>query len=344
MITMNTMNINNIFNFANKELISNNTLIKITEYEFWLSILSINCGDALFNYYTDEWLYLINYNYPNSDYYHYYITNYITTINELNNNKDDIVYYNNIHVLSLVVTFSRGSVHGYSSFWFTLITFMNDIDSYKNIDIIIYKDIDQGMLSIITYLCNKKLINNKIIFLEKNKKYFFSSVTYIKNEHHVFNNKLENMVFEFIQKYEFINKSLYISNNECTLILKSNLSNTNISQNGVFNDDIVNNFCKEYNIHRLYPSNEIELINNIYNSKIVILNYGSTFFKNYVYISDLCKKIIVIVNGNYYINDYNHLSNIITNKYQGIIYNKYKNANIYYIKVNNNLNFNPYTL
>ena len=74
----------------------------------------------------------------------------------------------------------------------------------------------------------------------------------------------------------------------------------------------------------------------------MILNYGSTFFKNYVYISDICEKIIVVVNGDGYINDYNYLSSITSNKYQGIIYKKYKNAEIKYIIVNNDLPFDPF--
>jgi hypothetical protein len=88
----------------------------------------------------------------------------------------------------------------------------------------------------------------------------------------------------------------------------------------------------------------MKLINKIYKCKILVLNYGSTFFKNYVYISSSCEKIIVIINGDEYKNDYLHLSSIIPSKYQGIIHKKYKNAQFHYIIVNNHLNFDPFTI
>jgi hypothetical protein len=203
---------------------------------------------------------------------------------------------------------------------------------------------NQQNFKIRTNLDSINKISTTPIFLDKNIIYKFNSVTYIENEHHVFNGRLENMVTECIEKYSIINNTLYnIQNNIC--IIKSNTSNTNISNNGIFDNKIVDEFCNKYNIYRIFPKNEIQLINLIYNCKILILNYGSTFFKNYVYISDICEKIIVIVNGDGYINDYNYLNSITSNKYQGIIYKKYKNAEIKYVIVNNNeLNFDPYII
>jgi hypothetical protein len=155
-----------------------------------------------------------------------------------------------------------------------------------------------------------------------------------------------NFIFKYIINeslyYKINDKFLYKNNNFC--ILKSDISSTNITNNGILKNENVNKFCDKYNINRLFPSNEIELINSIYNSKILILNYGSTFFKNYVYISESCEKIIIIVYGPGYTNDYNHLSNITPSKYQGIIYKKYKNAEIKYILDDGELDFDPYTI
>jgi len=315
---------------------------------FWISVLSINVNDYKINYYANEWLYLINFYYPIYGEYSHIVNNYNNIINQVKNN-DAIIYYNN-NVISLITTFAKGSVHGYSGFFYTLITYLNDYELYKDLDIILYKETDSGMLSIINHLYDLGIINNNIIFLEKNVKYQFDSVTYIENHNHVFNGELETMVTNFILKY-IINESLYYkindkflykNNNFC--ILKSEISSTNISNNGILKNENVNKFCDKYNINRLFPSNEIELINSIYNSKILILNYGSTFFKNYVYISESCEKIIIIVYGPGYTNDYNNLSNITPSKYQGIIYKKYKNAEIKYILDDGELDFDPYTI
>ena len=334
------MNVSTLFDFSNKSLTCPNTLIHISEHSFFISVLSINCDNRKCNYYSDEWLYLINFYYPHAGYYGCFVNNYNAIVQQLNT--PDVIFYNS-NVVSLFTSFSRGSVHGFSGFWYTLITFVNNIDSYAGLDIIMYKECTNGMLSIFNHLCNVGVIKNRVIFLEKNVKYKFPSVTYIENEYHVFEGNLEKMVSDFINKYNIINKELYVNKIEACCILKSDKSDV-ITPSGIFSDVVVDNFCNKYNIHRIFPENEIELINLIYNCKTLVLNYGSTFFKNYVYVSDLCEKIIVIVNGDVYKNDYYHLSSITPSRYQGIIYRKYKNADVHYIVVNDDLNFDPYTL
>ena len=214
------ININNLFNFADKSLTCYNCIIHILDFSFFISIMSINCNDNKYSFYSDEFLYIINYSYPNNHYYNFFINHYYRTINQLNIN---VIDYNN-NVISFINTFSKGSVHGYSGFWYTLITYLNNTEIYKDLDIIIYKETDNGMLTIINQLCSIGIIKNKILFLEKDVKYKFSSVTYIENQYHVFNGKLENMVTEFIDKYNIINNKLYqneIYQNENYCILKS---------------------------------------------------------------------------------------------------------------------------
>jgi hypothetical protein len=331
------MNIINLFDFSDKSLTVNNTFICIYEYNFWISIISINTDNYKYNYYSDEWLYLINYNYPNVEYYYFFINQYNNIVSNIDKYKD-IIYFDK-DVISLLTTFIKGSVHGYSGFYYTLITYLNNLTKYENKDIIIYNDTESGILSIINHLCNIGVITTNIIKLEKNKNYKFKSVTYIPNRFHVFKPELEVMIDNFINKYNIVDVKTNNTNEKCCII-KSSISNTNITNNGVFDNNVVENFCNKYNIYRIFPFNEIELINLIYNCKLLILSYGSTFFKNYIYISDLCEKIIVVINGDCYINDYKRLSTT-TNEYQGNIYNKYKNATIVYIHVNNDLNFNP---
>ena len=124
------MNINNLFDFSSKSLKCNNQILYITEHAFYISILSINDITHKYNYYADEWLYLINYNYPNSGYYNFFVNNYNNIIAQINDN--DIIFYNK-NVISMINTFCKGSVHGYSSFWYTLITYLNNIEKYNNV-------------------------------------------------------------------------------------------------------------------------------------------------------------------------------------------------------------------
>ncbi len=335
------MNINNLYSFKDETLKCDNCLINIQEFDFYILYLCINCNNNKFVYYSDEWLYLINYNYPHFTYYNFFVEHYSKIVNQIND--IDIIYYNN-NVLSLITTFSRGSVHGYSGFYYTLIYFIENIELYKDLDIILYEECEYGMKQIINHLCKLGLIKNKIIYLKKNIKYKFKSVSFIENKNHVFNGELENKMTNFINQYilyKLINNN---SNHSNYCILKTNKSENKINDDGNFEETIVKSFCDKHNFYRIQPNDEIDLINKIYGCKILILNYGSTFFKNYVYISESCEKIIVIINGKKYINDYNHLSNITPSKFQGIIHKKYKNANIHYMITNNSLDFDPFTL
>ena len=70
--------------------------------------------------------------------------------------------------------------------------------------------------------------------------------------------------------------------------------------------------------------NEIDLINILYNSKIFIASWGTSFFKNYIYISDKCEKIIVLIFGNDFITQYNNYIN------EKKLLCKFKNAAIIY--------------
>jgi hypothetical protein len=302
--------------------------------------MSINLDNLTYNYYSDEFIYLLNFYYPHHHYYNFFVNKYNYIISSNLQNLEDITYFDK-DVVSLMTTFSKGSLHGFSGFYYIYITYLNNFENYKDKDIIIYKDIEPGFLSILNYLRNTRAINTNIIYLEKEKKYKFKSVTYIPNKFHVFKPELENMVDCFIEKYKIIGNKNNINQKIC--IIKSDISNTNISGNGIFNNNIVEQFCNKYNIRRIFPKDEIELINLIYSCKILILSYGSTFFKNYIYISDSCEKIIVIIKGDCYINDYKNLCkpSPSLHQFQGNIYNKYKNAVIKYIFVDNDLKFDP---
>jgi hypothetical protein len=144
----------------------------------------------------------------------------------------------------------------------------------------------------------------------------------------------------FINKY--ISKNVFSNNTENSnrvALIKSNIT-CNVTTNGCFDNIEVTYFCKKNNLKIINSLNEIELINQINNCELLIVSYGSSFFKNFVYISEKCKNVIVLINGDVYINDYIELSNDIPTKYKGIIFNKYKNAEFKYV-ISNNLYMLP---
>jgi capsular polysaccharide biosynthesis protein len=77
--------------------------------------------------------------------------------------------------------------------------------------------------------------------------------------------------------------------------------------------------------------NEIELINILNKSRIFVTSWGTSFFKNYIYVSDKCEKIIVMVTPDF-MGQYNsHLT-------RNVLPKKHKNASILYHIVNTDLN------
>jgi len=348
-----------MFNLLNKDLTIPNCFLYTYNVGFWISIISINCSTSNYiNYYSNEWLYLIkdlHYNNSNNrhtkDYndlmraYSHFKNEYncIITSKKVDNN----IIYVDEDVVQLFTTFSRGTVHGFSGLYHIIIEYLYNIHKYIDLKILFYKDSQQGILDIINYLCEIKLIDkNKIIYIENDKRYIFKSITQIPNKYHDFVKNLLKTSDIFIQKYLLRTNIISITNNENLCLLKT--SNTNNStQDGIFNQDIVNNFCKMYNIFKIEQFNELDLIHTIYNCKLLIITFGSAFFKNFIYISDKCEKIIVVVNGSLYTNAYNEHKLVLPTtseeeNFKNHILYKYKNATIKYIVVNNDLTFNPF--
>jgi hypothetical protein len=332
------MDLFNLFNYCNNSLSIKNTLLKVTDLDCISIILSFEFNTNLINLYSDEWLYLINYNYPNG----YYYQNYITEINNFICNKfiqPKIEIKED--VLQFFTTFSRGAVHGFSGFFNNLVIYLNNYELYKELKILILKDSDSGIIDIINYLVYKEILDyKKIIFIEKNTTYLFDSVTYIKNEYHVFNNNFIPLVDEFINKYLIFSKNIIMNYPTNVCIVKTDKTKNSTVLSNIFNNEDLLKFCNKYDYTNISHNLEIDKINKIYNCKYFIVSYGSAFFKNFIYISNKCEKIIVLVNGEYYKNDYKHLKSIIPNKYQGLILDNYKNANIIYL-LRDNLDFNP---
>ncbi len=157
---------------------------------------------------------------------------------------------------------------------------------------------------------------------------------------------MENKITPFIVKYIINNSYINDNINDKICLLKTTATTSIVNYDGMFEENQVIDFCNKYDFYNLKPIDEIDLINRIYNCKILIVNFGSTFFKNYVYISDKCEKIIVIVNCWRYKYEYDvYLDNTITKKTKNLsnIIKKYKNATVHYL-ITDKLDFDPITL
>jgi hypothetical protein len=339
---MSDIQFNNLFEHCDKSLVVNDVLTILYPIEsYYYTLISVNYNNKI-NYYGSEWLYLLSDKfYPAGHYYHYIVDH----SNEILNKKLSLPKtFINEDVLQFFNTFSKGTIHGFSGFYYTLIEYINNYEKYKNLKLVFLKECDKGMLDIIEYFCDKGLIDkNKIIYININKLYLFKSVTFIPNKYHVLNREFIPIIDKFIGLHLTIPHVPFYKKDNISIIKANDSLISNGAFTNIYNKDITN-FCDKYNFFILNDYNEVDKINIIYNCKILTISYGSAFFKNFVYISDKCEKIIVVVSGDIYINDYNNLSSSTEyNEYNGVLLQKYKNADIKYI-ISDNLDFDPNTI
>lgn len=270
---------------------------------------------------SNEWLYLLRRT-PRGkmnpvcrpDKFNIIKNNYNKTINSPINTK-----YEKYNVIPFITSFSTGTVHGYSGLFCMIHNYLKDYDKYKNYKIIVYKNSQSGILDIINHFIKRGIFNeNNIIYLTQHINYLFNKIHFIPNTMHVFNEvDLNRIKFEteILKKY-LINKN-FNSLHSRICILKTDMTK-NLTTTGIIKENEAIHFCKLHNLTLLKPDkmNEINLINTIYNCKTFVVSWGTSFFKNFIYLSDKCDRIIVLIYSKAFINQYNGRSNLYKNFFE----------------------------
>jgi hypothetical protein len=334
------VNVDNLFKFCDNSKECNNVMYVIGEPLGNTFIhLALNYVNKFIYKYSNEWLYLINVYYP-SEYYIKLVEFYSNLLYK----KPNIIV--NKNVVSFITSFSLGTVHGYTGLFNNIIYYLDNIEKFKNHKIIVYAQSQKGMLDIIYYLVNKKVIDgDKLILLEKNVSYYFSSIYFIENKYHIYNDELSDLIStKFIDKYikpyrcdttylNSINEYYNLPKNLDKILIMKGSNSINLTSDGTFSNESIINFKNKMNLTLIEPGiiDEIGLIHIIQSCSIFIVSWGTSFFKNYIYISDKCRQIFVIVlkNSNFYIQ--------YTDMYKNNLIHKYKNAKITYIIADENL-------
>jgi hypothetical protein len=200
-------------------------------------------------------------------------------------------------------------------------------DKFKDHKILVYKNSQAGLLQILNHLCSLNLIEkNKIILIEPDIKYKINSIDFIKSKGHIFTS--DDLTFNISNFIEKIWKSNEEFNTNKVCIMKTETSE-NLTHSGIIKTQTAVSFCKKFNLDMLNPGdiNENDLIFSLLNCKLFVVTWGTAFFKNFVYLSEKCENIIVLIIGSDFINQYNHF-----NKFY-----KFKNAKIIYKIVSEDL-------
>lgn len=332
------MNINNIYNNISNRLQDTNIYYSVMSNMINMSSILLAIKDNKILKYSNEWLYLLNHAYyPNQGPYR----EIVQFFNNMNNNIENATIINE-KVLTFITSFSYGTVHGYSGFYHILFNYLKNKNKYENHKILFLSNSQSGLKQILQNAINKKLIDSdKIIYIDPDKIYLIKELCIIPNKYHnIMGTELADNIFDYVKKYISIMKNiknykrfdLNVDLKNVCLIKTNSSNNTNID--GMYNYQNLIDFSKKNNVFILNPGkmHEIGIILAINTCKIFICSWGTAFMKNYCYISDNCKKIVVLVHKKKYLSEYNnHIE-------KNAIVNKFRNAKIVY-KIRDDLDF-----
>lgn len=300
-------------------LINNNAIIRgyanlcvhndtiINDSNDWLHI-NILC--STYNVYHDELVYMSKY---------------------IINNKQNNMYMD-INVIPFITGYNT-SIHCFAGIYSILCNYFNNFSEYKNYNIIIYKNLQQGVFDLIYFCCDCGLIDkNKIILLDDNIIYKFKNIQIIPSTLIDFfeNNTIRDNIYDMIHNNILSHHSLlsldkYNLNKKYLIkkiaILKT-FDNSITSTIGAMQIDSAIKLSNQlgYQLINLSCYNEIQNIQIIKNCEHICFSWGTTFMKNFIYISDFCKTILVFIIGKDFINQF---KGFVKRK---ILVTKFKNA------------------
>ncbi len=247
---------------------------------------------------------------------------YLDFINSYNKNIDfteineDCIYF--------LFNFWRGTSHGFASIWSLLIQYLEEKPEKK---ILFLRQSNKSFHDLLLKIIPK----DKIIFLERGKKYKIKNLNFYKNQIHTWSDNYQS-------KLDFLVSRLLVgtvsSEEETVIIVKNSKEKKHAGPNPFSYDyNKLLEFSKKNNGKLICPEDlsEIETVNAVNNCKTLVVSWGTSYIKNFRLISDKCEKIICFVNKNTnYEGEYNNWKKRVINK-NNHVYDKFKNARVKYI-------------
>lgn len=240
-----------------------------------------------------------------------------------------------IYIISFVTSFSAGTVHGYTALFRMLqIYLIDEKEKYRSFKVVIYEKCQKGILDLIYHFIDLE----KIIILNSDTIYKFKSLTIIPNDIHEFfpNTEISKNITNLINISIIYNLSTKIqvipsgTFDRVSLIKTSKASS--ITNLGVIpHDDNYESFINSHKLKEIEPGvthDELDVIRLIHNAKYIVFSWGTAFQKNFVYISERCKLIYVLIpQDTIFLSQY-HMT---AKKYLS-----HKSANVVFILINDN--------
>jgi hypothetical protein len=241
-------------------------------------------------------------------------------------------FFINEKVISLLTHFHTG-VHAFCGVFSIITNIFEKFEKRNEYKICINKNLQKGIKEIIELFFEK----DKIIFLENDVLYRFEEVVIVPNSLHSYfeNEKLTYKISKFIID-SVLKNSEQIETYKKIAILKTESSSVT-SNMGTLDLETSKKICQENGYKLIEPSEvgEINLIKYLQNCEQVLFSWGTTFVKNYPYISEKCKKIDVLIIGAAFSYEYNVVMNreILVNKYKNCVFQYHLNTDLSKLKL-----------
>jgi len=245
--------------------------------------IALDKNDKFIQYSNDDFIYYKHDHYRNQqDFSH-----------EVNSIRDKIITNKNKSIIIdepcalFITSYSIGTAHGFAAVYSILMKYLKFYPN-KNLKIAIYEKTNRGILEIIRHFFSK----DEIVILKSNEFYKINKLTIIPYDSCNYTTSfILRLDKEIISKY-IIDKNFSKYNYEKVAIIKTE-NDVAVSKGRNFQYENVLKYCNKNGIHLINFDNinEIELANIIFKAKYLILSWGTSFYKNYPYISDKCEII-----------------------------------------------------
>jgi len=236
------------------------------------------------------------------------------------NIQNEDIYFN-VKVIPFISHFHTG-VHAYSGIYsilFNYITKLKPNDEYK---IVIYEGTQTGILEILYSFFNE----DKIILLKQNTVYKFLEIKLIPNslhsflENHIISEEISKLIME---KIKIKNNNIYPKKIAIIKTYESSVTSTM----GSIDKKTAIDYCNTNGFKLIEPSEvgEVLLANYINNCEEIIFSWGTTFMKNFIYLSEKATNAEVLIFGEPFKYEYSIAikRDIIVKTYKNCVF-KYK--------------------
>ena len=224
-------------------------------------------------------------------------------------------------VVPLVTSFSTGTVHGFTGFWLILMDLVDRRAAGETI--LVYAGSSAGMLEIVRAAAARGLLDGaRLRYVERGVTYRCRRLEIVPCEWHSYWDAPPVVALRlsaFVHRH-FVDRGAPVPGNRTVAILKTAAGST---AQGVLCPDRVAAILRKHRAELLDPAalGEIALINALAAATTLVVSWGTTSMKNYVYVGGRCTDIYV-----YYTADFAGQANN-----PGARRSTFRNATIHYV-------------